>query len=186
MFLLLFIPLVVGVEELTFSSTIIEHFEVEFETGVTNFDKHYFLFEDSADNWTFATFERKEKQYELILANNQAHEIYTAPVVDDELIFSWPDYLINGIQMTLVLKQGDLDVDDVDTYRFLSSVLSFSPLGTPKVESVYSCEEVCRYYYLLIPVVVCAFGSRFDLFLKLYQKYHRIPIETEELEETTV
>ena len=185
MFLLLLIPLVLG-GEFSFSSLSIESFEVEFEVGITDIEKEYFLFQGNSTKAPFAYFCRKEKQYELTLIGGEFHEIYTAPVVDHQLIFAWPNYSINSVQMTLVLKQGSLRTFDVTSYHFLSSVLSFTTLGTTNIEPMQLCEKACSYYYLIIPFLVCVLGSRYDLFLKSYQKRYGIPVESAEHEETTV
>ena len=177
MLLILLIPLAFGVEELSFSLISVERFEVEFEVGALDIDKVYFIFEDKAGNSSFATFERKEEKFELSIVDGGAHEIYTAPVIDERLIFTWPDYWINGVQMTLALKQGDMPKLDINTYNFVSSVISFTTLGTSKIEAVYSCEKTCSYYYLIIPFVLCIFGSRYDMFLKLYEKRNGVTAE---------
>ena len=186
MFFLVLIPLAFGIEELSFSSTTVERFEIAFEIGAIALDKVYFLFEDNANNSSFATFERKGGKFELSIVDSDAHEIYTAPVIIDRLIFTWPDYLINGLQMTLVLKQGTLPTLTINTYTFLSSLLSFATLGNSRIDVVYSCEESCDYYYLIIPFVVFVLGSRYDLFLKLYGERYETPVEIDEFIETPV
>lgn len=174
------------ITEFSFSSPpYIKSFDVEFEVGATDIDKEYFLVQGNTSDTSFGYFCRKEKQYELSLIDGGAHKIYTAPVVDDQLKFSWPIYSINNVRMTLVLEQGDVSMDHVSSCHFLSSVLSITTVRTPNVEPVYSCEEKCDYYYLIIPFVVCVLGSRYDLLLNLYRNRQGLQ-EIEELEESTV
>lgn len=194
MFLLLLIPLALSIEELSFSSHSVERFDVQFESGAVDIDKEYFLFQGSTYNSSHAYFCRKGKQYELTLIDGDSHEIYTAPAVDARFTFSWPDYSINNVQMTLVLFQGALGTLDMNSYHFLSSVLSFTSLGTSDQHnstfepglSVSSCEKTCNYYYLIIPFVICILGSRYELFLKLFEERYGPPVEMDEPIETRV
>ena len=91
--------------------------------------------------------------------------------------------MLNDQAMSLVLKQGTLPQMMLDSYSFKASPVGFCVSTsenrtinycTPLVESKFilenSCDKTCAYYYLIIPFVFCVLGSRFDLFMKLYQK----------------
>ena len=209
MFLFLLIPLTSAIEELSFSSRSGDHFEVKFERGDTDIDKQYFTFQGSTDNSSYSYFYRKGKQYQLIITDGEFHEIYTAPAVDKQFTFSWPDYSINNVQMNLVLSQGELDTLDFNYYHFDSSVLQFLTLTTSDrressstsrseryltayftggknttfepCSQVYSCEKTCNYYYLIIPFVICVLGSRYDLILQIYETRYGIQVENAEI-----
>lgn len=183
MFFLLFIPCASGIMTFNFENDSLKYFQIEFNVDKTKSEEVYFILESSIENDSYVTFEKKATQYELTLLHTDAHEIYTFSTSENRLKFTWPQKLINDQAMSLVLKQGTLPQMTLDSYSFKPSAVGFcvstsenrttnycAPLDESRLILENSCVKSCAYYYLIIPFVFCVLGSRFDLFMKLYQK----------------
>ena len=106
----------------TVSAINLTQFE-NFKIALDAKSQEYFLFQGERD---YAYFYQKNGQFELWVTRNLSHEIYTSPY-SDVLLFEWPDKLINGNPMTLVLHEGVIEYPlKFDTEIFLSNIFGIA------------------------------------------------------------
>lgn len=157
-----------------------------------NITRQVVYFTLTADKVPIVFLERKYDRYELTLVQKENHQIYTAPVNNQSCVkFSWPEAVINGVPMNLILSQGSLKLQPIDGFIFMtpinrlnlttdlitSEIKTTQETATRLIEPVSTATGIIRcdinsdYWYLIIPFVICLLGSRADSLVKLWRSH---------------
>ncbi|MCP4458323.1 MAG: hypothetical protein GY816_09930 [Cytophagales bacterium] len=144
----------------------------------------YFYF--SGENETAHLF-RENNTVTLYLAKDLNFSIYEADFLGT-LSFTWEDFKINGIAMTLVRANGNVESSKYNTFTFLSPMIH-EPLLVCSTQPVMTFKSI-NYGYLIaiVSIVAAVFDLKpvvvkriRDILLKqhIYETAQRMSTETE-------
>ncbi len=158
-------------------------FQIQF---IVNHDEtqNYFYF--SGENETAHLF-RENNTVTLYLAKDLNFTIYEADILST-LSFTWEDFKINGIAMTLVRENGNVDNSRYNTFTFLSPMIH-EPILDCSTQHFINFKSI-NYGYLIaiVSIVAVIFDLKpvvvkriQEILLKqnIYESAQRISTETE-------
>ena len=137
-----------------FSLLSVHSFVVEFPVHVGD-KQDYFFFE--GENQT-AHLYRNNYTLGLYLSHGSNYSLYNAEINQNNFIFSWFEFSVDGVKMTLSDKVGSVDDLQFENFTFLSPITDVIS-NEGEAECVYQLNSVNYWYILLIVLLV---GALFD------------------------
>ena len=112
-----------------------KNYQIEFDANCTD----YLVLQDRLnDNYMYLY--QKNNQFELWLSQNRTYEVYTSPY-SDTFKFDWPEKLVNGLKMSLVLQDGSIDYpmdfDNEDIMCTIKGITTDRP--EEELEKLFEC-----------------------------------------------
>jgi len=127
MFVLLLFTTAMGLNLTEFKS-----FQIEFSENCTN----YILLQNKS---SYLGLFQRNNQFELWLTQNDTYECYTASH-SDSFKFDWPEKLINGVEMKLVLQDGWIKYPmDFDSENIMCPIKGINTIAKKELEKVFKC-----------------------------------------------
>ena len=127
MFVLLLFTTALGLNLTQFKS-----FQIEFTTNCSQ----YLLLQNESN---YLTLFQRNNQFELWLTQYQLYECYTAPYTKN-FKFDWPEKLINGVKMQLVLNEGSINYPmNFDNENIACPINGISTYPRADLENVFKC-----------------------------------------------
>ena len=159
-------------------------FEIQF---IVNHDATHDYFYFNGENETAHLF-RENNTVTLHLAKDLNYTIYQADILST-LSFTWDDFKVNGIAMTLVQDNGDVNKSRYSTFTFLSPIVH-EPVLDCSAQPVINFKTI-NYGYIIAIVSIIAFIFDLkpavvkrirDLLIKehIYETTQRMSTEAEE------
>jgi hypothetical protein len=113
-----------------------KNYQIEFNANCTD----YLVLQDRLnDNYLYLY--QKNNQFELWLSQNRTYEVYTSPY-SGNFKFEWPEKLVNGLKMNLVLQDGSIDYpmdfDSEDIMCTIKGITTNRPEEV-KLEKLFKC-----------------------------------------------